>query len=89
MYLVILSSSVLTALVPLGAVRIDRDFIESLTFSVKDLLSADVQEVHVPVAAGFTFLFFSHRFTSMIALAFLTFRKRSRIQFTTGLSRFA
>ena len=39
----------------LGFIRI-----ESLAFSVDNLLIAVVQEVYVPVATGFTFLFFSH-----------------------------
>jgi len=33
--------------------------IESLAFSATGLLFADVQEVYLPVAAGFTFLFLS------------------------------
>jgi len=41
-------------------ILLDFILIESLAFSVSDLLFADVQEVYVPVAARFTFLFLSH-----------------------------
>jgi len=44
----------------LGFIRI-----ESLAFSATGLVFADVQEVYVSVAAGFTFLFFSQHVTSL------------------------
>jgi len=43
------------------------DFVRivSLAFAMHDLLFADVQEVYVPVAAEFTFLFFPQYVTSL------------------------